>query len=356
MKYTIWMTIMLSPCIGSAQEHAKIDREHFNPTRYELNARSIRRALDTVAPAAPLLGSLGDVVPTAQSMAEILSGEVPSRLKRSVAYYVGAKAGNWLANPCGNLNISPTVDQSGNIHLFAVDSRNQSSTNFEFSFDGMDKAKSEGPWYAGTDDRDPYGVKLTRTSFRLDPGRYTLVTLKTSKPDGSTCYGTVRVTHLNGGIRINNVFDPAISMPTVGASAAGGAVDSGMDPYGMGALINAHRAAHGLPPVTYAPDLDGPSYQNNVEQANRGMVGHFYNPLLRDSVTRQNASRRSSAQAAMQGDGVFDQQGWIHSPDHNAALLDPNARFYGVSALSAAGAFSGRPASDQWWTLTLTHN
>ena len=98
------------------------------------------------------------------------------------------------------------------------------------------------------------------------------------------------------------------------------------DPYGFTAWLNATRAAYGLPPVGYDPNLSNWAASNNEQQAARGM-GHF----VMGPARRQNA--------AMGGFPGVETM-WMNSPAHQAALLDPTIRWIGIAGLGAYWTFN----------------
>ena len=112
---------------------------------------------------------------------------------------------------------------------------------------------------------------------------------------------------------------PASQPPTPTATVYAG------DPYGFTTWLNATRAAYGLAPVGYDPNLAGWAAANNDQQAARGM-GHF---------VMGPASRQNSAMGTFPGVEAM----WMASPAHRAALLDPTIRWIGIAGLGA------------WWTF-----
>jgi hypothetical protein len=91
------------------------------------------------------------------------------------------------------------------------------------------------------------------------------------------------------------------------------------DPYGFVSLLNDVRASYSLPAVGYDPDLSSWAAANNSQQQVRGMGHHVQGP-----ARHQNAGwNYASAQAVLRG--------WMGSPGHRAALLDPTIRWYGIA-------------------------
>lgn len=95
----------------------------------------------------------------------------------------------------------------------------------------------------------------------------------------------------------------------------------------FGAWLNSYRASVGLPPVAYDPALANAAV-NSAEQAKRGMGHHFMGP-----ARRQNAAWSPTGFANVPGM-------WAANPGHNAALLDPTIRFFGLAGFGANWTFS----------------
>jgi hypothetical protein len=97
---------------------------------------------------------------------------------------------------------------------------------------------------------------------------------------------------------------------------AGGAADTGTDPYGFGPLLNQHRAALGLPALVYHQQLTDWAAVNNAEQ-NRLGSGHHYMPV------------HGQVAAWNYDDGADVLGGWLRSPAHRAVILG-QATQYGI--------------------------
>jgi len=110
------------------------------------------------------------------------------------------------------------------------------------------------------------------------------------------------------------------------AGKTGASKEEATDPYGFTAWLNATRAAYGLAPVGYDPNLSSWAASNNEQQAIRGL-GHF----VMGPATRQNA-----AVGAYPGIETM----WMNSPAHRAALLDPTIRWIGIAGLGAYWTFN----------------
>jgi uncharacterized protein YkwD len=100
----------------------------------------------------------------------------------------------------------------------------------------------------------------------------------------------------------------------------------GGDPYGFTAWLNGTRAAYGLGPVGYDPNLSSWAAMNNSQQAAYG-IGHF----VMGPARRQNS--------AMGGFPGIESM-WMASPAHRAALLDPTIRWIGIAGLGAYWTFN----------------
>jgi uncharacterized protein YkwD len=103
--------------------------------------------------------------------------------------------------------------------------------------------------------------------------------------------------------------------------------DTGSDPYGFVAILNQHRAAAGLQPVVYDPELSSWASRNNVVQCRRG-IGHHVNPCC-----FQNCGWNYTDASAVA-------QGWMNSPGHRQNMLSPAISRFGI-------AFGPGP----YWTL-----
>jgi hypothetical protein len=113
--------------------------------------------------------------------------------------------------------------------------------------------------------------------------------------------------------------DPAASQPVQPTPEAG----SG-DPYGFMAWLNGTRAAYGLGPVGYDPNLANWAALNNNQQLAYGL-GHF----VMGPARRQNSAM-----------GGFPGAMWMADPAHAAALLDPTITWFGIAAAGAYWTFN----------------
>jgi uncharacterized protein YkwD len=118
---------------------------------------------------------------------------------------------------------------------------------------------------------------------------------------------------------------PQATPAAVAQPAAEAPVSAG-DPYGFTAWLNSTRAAYGLAPVGYDPNLAGWAAANNDQQAARGMGHHVMGP----------ATRQNSAVGGFPGVESM----WMASPAHRAALLDPTIRWIGIAGLGAYWTFN----------------
>lgn len=122
---------------------------------------------------------------------------------------------------------------------------------------------------------------------------------------------------------------PAATAPAVVQSPAAAAdCDcTGGDPYGFAAIFNRLRAAAGLQPVAYDPELSSWASQNNAAQCRRG-IGHHVNPRCAQNCGWNYATADAVA------------QGWMNSPGHRQNMLSPSITRFGI-------AFGPGP----YWTL-----
>ena len=120
---------------------------------------------------------------------------------------------------------------------------------------------------------------------------------------------------------------PAAVAGTAQVQAGAGYQYSGADPYGFTSILNRIRAAAGLSPVAYDPNLSSWAHRNNVLQCLRG-IGHHINPSGVQNCGWNYADAASVA------------QGWMESPGHRQNMLDPGITQVGI-------AFGPGP----YWTL-----
>lgn len=90
------------------------------------------------------------------------------------------------------------------------------------------------------------------------------------------------------------------------------------DPYGFAALLNQYRAAAGLPPLEYDPELSNWASHNNAAQAHRG-IGHHVVPDC-----HQNCAWNTP-------DAVRTAVEWMNSPGHRANMLSPAVSRFGIA-------------------------
>lgn len=98
------------------------------------------------------------------------------------------------------------------------------------------------------------------------------------------------------------------------------------DPYGFTGWLNATRAAYGLGPVGYDPNLSAWANANNAQQSARG-IGHF----VMGPARRQNSAMGNYASIGAM---------WMASPAHRAALLDPTITMIGIAGWGAYWTFN----------------
>ena len=90
------------------------------------------------------------------------------------------------------------------------------------------------------------------------------------------------------------------------------------DPYGFAAHFNTYRAAAGLPPVSYDPNLSNWASHNNVAQTRRGL-GHFVNPNCFQNCAWNITDAATAAQM------------WMNSTGHRENMLSPNISRFGIA-------------------------
>lgn len=90
------------------------------------------------------------------------------------------------------------------------------------------------------------------------------------------------------------------------------------DPYGFAAILNGYRAAAGLPPLAYDPDLSAWAAQNNAAQCQRG-IGHHVNPNCYQNCAWNSTDAGSAAEQ------------WMNSPGHRANMLEPSVSRFGIA-------------------------
>jgi len=93
---------------------------------------------------------------------------------------------------------------------------------------------------------------------------------------------------------------------------------SGSDPYGFASILNRLRAAAGLHPVAYDPELSSWASQNNSAQCRWG-IGHHVNPCGVQNCGWNYADASAAA------------QGWMNSPGHRQNLLSPSISRFGIA-------------------------
>ncbi len=120
---------------------------------------------------------------------------------------------------------------------------------------------------------------------------------------------------------------PTAQAPTSAAPMANCDCGGGSDPYGFTSILNRLRAAAGLHPLAYDPDLSSWASLNNSAQCRWG-IGHHVNPC-----GVQNCGWNYTDASAVA-------QGWMNSPGHRENLLSPSISRFGI-------AFGPGP----YWTL-----
>lgn len=90
------------------------------------------------------------------------------------------------------------------------------------------------------------------------------------------------------------------------------------DPYGFAAVLNAHRAAAGLPALAYDQSLSEWAAANNNQQAAKG-IGHHVVPNC-----YQNCAWNSTSASEAASD-------WMNSRGHRANMLNPSVTRFGIA-------------------------
>lgn len=122
--------------------------------------------------------------------------------------------------------------------------------------------------------------------------------------------------------------------------------------------INTVRRAHGLRPLTVAPQLLAAARAHTVEMSRFGYFSHdsrggrpFWQRLERRYPPCGRGSWAVGENLLWRSPDVSPPTAvelWMRSPDHRANLLDPAWRQVGIGALhasSAPGAFGGQPVT-----------
>ncbi len=120
---------------------------------------------------------------------------------------------------------------------------------------------------------------------------------------------------------------PTAQAPAPAAPMANCDCGGSSDPYGFTSILNRLRAAAGLHPLAYDPELSSWASQNNSAQCRWG-IGHHVNPC-----GVQNCGWNYTDASAVA-------QGWMESPGHRRNLLSPSISRFGI-------AFGPGP----YWTL-----
>jgi uncharacterized protein YkwD len=142
----------------------------------------------------------------------------------------------------------------------------------------------------------------------------------------SVAFLGVAVLGAPGMARAQQATAPAAAATTATVTAPAAPAAPAMDPYGFTNWLNATRAAYGLPPVGYDPNLAGWAHVNNTRQNAYGMGHHVMGP-----ARRQNSAMGSYGSVP----GM-----WMNSPAHRSALLDPSIRWIGIAGLGAYWTFN----------------
>jgi hypothetical protein len=90
------------------------------------------------------------------------------------------------------------------------------------------------------------------------------------------------------------------------------------DPYGFAAILNQYRAAAGLAPLAYDPDLSNWAAQNNIVQAEKG-IGHHITANCFQNCAWNTPDAASTAEE------------WMNSRGHRANMLTSAATRFGIA-------------------------
>ncbi len=146
---------------------------------------------------------------------------------------------------------------------------------------------------------------------------FATTTVRAQEPSGGPLcrlIGRIRQHHSSGGA----ACAPAAVVAAPGAEPAANCDCSGSDPYGFASILNRLRAAAGLHPVAYDPELSSWASRNNSAQCHRG-IGHHINPCGVQNCGWNYADANAVA------------QGWMNSPGHRQNLLSPSISRFGIA-------------------------
>jgi uncharacterized protein YkwD len=149
-----------------------------------------------------------------------------------------------------------------------------------------------------------------------------LILISTSKPvlaqdplGGPLCRIVTRIRQHRSSATLNSLTATPRVDPTPLAPCE---CSEGSDPYGFAAILNRYRAASGLHPVAYDPELSTWATQNNAVQCRHGL-GHHVNPCGVQNCGWNYADASSVA------------QGWMNSPGHRQNMLSPSITRFGIA-------------------------
>lgn len=144
----------------------------------------------------------------------------------------------------------------------------------------------------------------------------TLLILTTLTPTIRAEDGPLRIAS-----RVKHALRPptaSLTAPPTSPPAVTTPASSSCDPYGFAAILNSQRAAAGLHPLAYDPDLSAWAGQNNAAQCRRG-IGHHINP---NCIQNCAWNHQSAPEVA---------QGWMRSPGHRRNMLSPSVTRFGIA-------------------------
>ncbi|MEM9901110.1 MAG: CAP domain-containing protein [Pseudomonadota bacterium] len=117
-------------------------------------------------------------------------------------------------------------------------------------------------------------------------------------------------------------------------------------------MVNATRAANGLPPVAASAQLNAAAEAHVTDMAANDFYGHTSSngDTIRDRVERTGygSCRRAENIASGQPSQEVVVRAWINSPTHRSHILDPKATHMGF----AGGRDPGGP-NDPLWVMVL---
>ncbi|HEX6773424.1 MAG TPA: CAP domain-containing protein [Acidobacteriaceae bacterium] len=115
-------------------------------------------------------------------------------------------------------------------------------------------------------------------------------------------------------------------------------------------LTNQDRAAHGLGPLRWSPELAQAARQHDQQMVQRNALEHQFRgePDLAARAGHAGAHFRAVAENIALGPDVSDlERQWMHSPPHRANILDPEMDSIGIALI--------RVGSEIWAVEDFSH-